>query len=133
MYKHRVLHRDISENNVLIHPGDHTGGFLIDFDLAIRTGREGKNGAMHRTGTFDFMALDVLRPPAGYQHSPLHDLESFFYVLLWITIKYEEGGKPRNPDPHAPALFQRRRLVFSKVHSFTLRIVEMSQQGARSL
>lgn len=74
--------KDVSVNNVLIHPGDNTGGFLIDFDLAIRTDREGNSGAMHRTGTFDFMALDVLRPPTGFKHSPLHDLESFFYVLL---------------------------------------------------
>jgi hypothetical protein len=72
-------------------------GVLIDFDLAIDTTRESSSGATHRTGTFDFMAIDVLE--GRVQHNPLHDLESFFYVLLWLCIYYGRGGQRRSPEP----------------------------------
>ncbi|KAA8912116.1 hypothetical protein FN846DRAFT_933752 [Sphaerosporella brunnea] len=96
--QHRVLHRDVSKNNILLNPSG-PGGFLIDFDLAIFTDRTGVTGASHRTGTFDFMALDVLLPLPNQQHTPLHDLESFFYVLLWVCIYYSKDGIRRDPPP----------------------------------
>ncbi|KAA8895962.1 hypothetical protein FN846DRAFT_921955 [Sphaerosporella brunnea] len=96
--KHGVLHRDVSKNNILLHPAT-PGGFLIDFDLAIFNDRTRTSGAAHRTGTFDFMALDVLLPRPGLVHTPLHDLESFFYVLLWIGIYYTKSGQRRDPPP----------------------------------
>ncbi|KAA8894915.1 hypothetical protein FN846DRAFT_971968 [Sphaerosporella brunnea] len=97
--QHRVLHRDVSNNNILLNPSG-PGGFLIDFDLAIFTDRTRVTGASHRTGTFDFMALDVLLPPPNHQHTPLHDLESFFYVLLWVCIYYGKDGVRRDPPPN---------------------------------
>jgi hypothetical protein len=96
---YNILHRDISGNNILLRGSGDSGGFLIDFDLAIRNDRTESSGTAHRTGTLEFMALDVMHPPAGHWHTPLHDLESFFYVLLWICINYEKGGKPRRPPP----------------------------------
>ena len=36
------------------------------------------------TGTMEFMTIDVLR---GVEHIYRHDLESFFYVLLWICAR----------------------------------------------
>jgi hypothetical protein len=96
MYQqHNVLHRDVSINNVLLVPtsaGSSCQGILIDFDLAIDTNREKPSGAGHRTGTFDFMAFEILGGHAD-RHTPLHDLESFFYTLLWICIYYGRGGK----------------------------------------
>ncbi|KAA8894390.1 hypothetical protein FN846DRAFT_922999 [Sphaerosporella brunnea] len=96
--QHRVLHRDVSKNNILLHPSG-PGGFLIDFDLAIFAERSRVTGASHRTGTFDFMARDVLLPLPNHQHTPLHDLESFFYVLLWVCIYYSKEGERRDPAP----------------------------------
>ncbi|VCU39402.1 Bgt-51871 [Blumeria graminis f. sp. tritici] len=102
----KILHRDISVNNILLKicddPKDY-GGILIDLDLAalFKDGKtQGKLEAM--TGTMQFMALEILKnsfavPGAVESHSYRHDLESFFYVLLWICIRY---GWPDNKSPH---------------------------------
>ena len=84
--KGNILHRDISENNIIITNPDETGGFsgmLIDLDLAKVLG-SGRSGARHQTGTMEFMAIEVL---LGIDHTYRHDLESFFYVLLWICAR----------------------------------------------
>lgn len=57
--------------------------FLIDLDLAIKQRRESASGAQGKTGTRAFMAIGAL---LGEQHSFMHDLESFFWVLFWICI-----------------------------------------------
>lgn len=82
--KGNILHRDISENNIIITDPTKTGfsGMLIDLDLAQELG-SARSGARCRTGTLAFMAIEVLR---GVDHTYRHDLESFFYVLLWQCI-----------------------------------------------
>jgi hypothetical protein len=83
--KAKILHRDISENNIIITDPEIADGFsgmLIDLDLAIVDGE--RTGGRHMTGTMEFMAIDVLR---GVEHTYRHDLESFFYVLLWICAR----------------------------------------------
>ncbi|KEF50786.1 uncharacterized protein A1O9_13160, partial [Exophiala aquamarina CBS 119918] len=78
----KVLHRDISENNIIITDPKRNDGFmgmLIDSDLAKELG-SGRTGARCRTGTMEFMAIEVL---LGISHTYRHDLESFFYVLIW--------------------------------------------------
>ncbi|KAM4067491.1 kinase [Hirsutella rhossiliensis] len=45
----------------------------------------GLSGARHQTGTVQFMAVEVLRKT---DHTYRHDLESFFYVLLWMCARY---------------------------------------------
>ncbi|OJD17655.1 hypothetical protein AJ78_02246 [Emergomyces pasteurianus Ep9510] len=53
-----ILHRDISENNIIITDPDKAdghSGMLIDLDLAKEVGSE-RSGARHQTGTMDFMA-----------------------------------------------------------------------------
>jgi serine/threonine protein kinase len=94
--KKNVLHRDISINNVLINRSSSasTLGFLIDFDLAIDLQRSQNSGAKHRTGTFHFMAIGLLQ---GHEHSYRHDLESFFYILLYLCTYYSgPGGQKRD-------------------------------------
>ena len=84
--KGNILHRDISENNIIITKREKTGdfmGMLIDLYLAKELG-SGRSGARHQTGTMEFMAIEVLR---GTDHTYRHDLESFFYVLLWIIAR----------------------------------------------
>jgi hypothetical protein len=67
--------------------------FLIDLDLSIEEQREESSGARAKTGTRAFMAIGVL---LGEKHSFRHDLESFFWVLFWISIHYAEPvGKGR--------------------------------------
>ncbi|OAX79434.1 hypothetical protein ACJ72_06245, partial [Emergomyces africanus] len=80
--KGKILHRDISENNIIITDPTITNGYsgmLIDLDLAKELG-SGPTGARHQTGTMEFMAIEVL---LNIDHTYRHDLESFFYVLIW--------------------------------------------------
>lgn len=93
-----ILHRDISENNIIItDPGRADGfrGMLIDLDLAKEEGK-GPGGARHRTGTMEFMAIEVLQ---GILHTYRHDLESFLYVLLWLCARraWALPGAPKRP------------------------------------
>ena len=81
-----ILHRDISENNIIItDPAKAKGftGMLIDLDLAKLLG-SGRSGARHRTGTVEFMPIQVLQL---IEPTYRHDLESILYTLLWICAR----------------------------------------------
>ncbi|KAG6263252.1 hypothetical protein E4U48_006844 [Claviceps purpurea] len=111
----KILHRDISINNIIITDpakANRKKGVLIDLDLA-KNMDEGPSGARHRTGTIEFMAVGVL---LREDHTYRHDLESFFYVLIWLCFVYGakgHGTKPRNAPPDwskgSPALIAQRK------------------------
>uniref|UniRef100_A0A8H7TVW9 EKC/KEOPS complex subunit BUD32 n=1 Tax=Bionectria ochroleuca TaxID=29856 RepID=A0A8H7TVW9_BIOOC len=95
LHKAGLLHRDISINNLMVNEDDRNPSwraFLIDLDLAVREQREGASGAKGKTGTRAFMAIGAL---IGEQHSFMHDLESFFWVILWLCIHYNGPGQSR--------------------------------------
>ncbi|KAM3510064.1 hypothetical protein MY11210_006070 [Beauveria gryllotalpidicola] len=95
LYKQGLLHRDISINNLMINEDSNNPSwpsFLIDLDLAIKEARKTTTGAKGKTGTRVFMAMGVL---LNEQHCFMHDLESFFWVLFWICIHYNEAGEGR--------------------------------------
>ncbi|THG97260.1 hypothetical protein EW026_g4697 [Hermanssonia centrifuga] len=98
-YKAKILHRDISCNNIMYEIRDGREYFiLIDYDLAIVVTDDGELSTVasskHRTGTLPFMAFELLqemRDP-GYgskapriRHRLRHDLESMLYVSLWSS------------------------------------------------
>ncbi|KAJ3826583.1 hypothetical protein F5880DRAFT_1450734, partial [Lentinula raphanica] len=91
------LHRDISETNLMI-DRDEDGaaiGVLCDWDLSSAVNSKGvvtSSNATHRTGTYRFLAVTLLRdnPPA---HLYRHDLESFFYILIWAGLHYSFDDK----------------------------------------
>lgn len=90
----KILHRDVSKNNIIITDAKNDGdpkGMLIDLDLAKEL-NTGPSGARHRTGTMEFMAIEVLQ---GHTHTYRHDLESFLYVFLWTIICYDPEGDER--------------------------------------
>lgn len=91
LYGAGFLHRDISINNLLINEDDDNSwpSFLIDFDLAIKIPRERALRARAMTGTRAFMAIGAL---LGEQHSFMHDLESFFWVLFWICTHFDRAA-----------------------------------------
>ncbi|PPQ97335.1 hypothetical protein CVT26_006569 [Gymnopilus dilepis] len=128
----RVLHRDISENNLMVsilsnvkaptneerkntspisgstQAGSSTVvprkvGILNDFDMAAKVDNNGQvlvSSASHRTGTLPFMAVDLLKPSTPVIHVYRHDLESFFYVLVWASVHYDlEHGKRKYHTP----------------------------------
>ncbi|CRK43386.1 hypothetical protein BN1723_005638 [Verticillium longisporum] len=95
LHRAGILHRDISINNLMINEDSDNPSwpsFLIDLDLAIREQRSDTSGAKGKTGTRAFMAIGAL---LGEQHSFMHDLESFFWVLFWICIHYNGSDKGR--------------------------------------
>ncbi|KAK2616904.1 hypothetical protein QQS21_000282 [Conoideocrella luteorostrata] len=81
-----IVHSDISSNNIIITDEKAPDGFrgmLIDLDLA-KVRDTDPSGARHQTGTMQFMAIEVLQQA---NHTYRHDLESFFYVLLWVCAR----------------------------------------------
>ncbi|KAF7315804.1 hypothetical protein MIND_00096500 [Mycena indigotica] len=104
-YKAGVIHRDVSIGNVLKKILQLTG-FLHDFDVSALTesgeqrykdifgeptGPNLNKSLKDVTGTYPFLAIDLLdarihqRP---IEHQVKHDLESFFYVLVWLTLRH---------------------------------------------
>ncbi|KAI9825419.1 MAG: hypothetical protein M1832_001149 [Thelocarpon impressellum] len=47
------------------------------------------------TGTKIFMAIGALR---GEHHTFMHDLESFFWVLIWTCVHWNGPGKERQKE-----------------------------------
>ncbi|RPB23608.1 hypothetical protein L211DRAFT_825142 [Terfezia boudieri ATCC MYA-4762] len=104
LFEGGILHRDISTNNILACPdpicilpgkskvcpaGDILFGCLIDLDYAINIGKVSTvmpSGAMDRTGTYPFIAINILLGREGHRYR--HDLESMFYVLLWVACNH---------------------------------------------
>lgn len=93
----KILHQDVSADHIIItdHPsknGPH--GFLIDLHNAKDLGAFGSKPSHKEEmiGTRAFMALGLLH---AEPHSYRHDLESFFYVLLWTIIANRAENVPK--------------------------------------
>jgi len=100
-----ILHRDISENNIIItdpENADGNSGMLIDLDLAKEIGT--RSGARHQTGTMEFMAIEVL---LNVDHTYRHDLESFFYVLIWLCGRRSWESPRYTKGPPAVSLLSK--------------------------
>ncbi|KAF8274805.1 hypothetical protein EI94DRAFT_1713110 [Lactarius quietus] len=92
----KILHRDISLNNLMLRKeGGNVYAVLNDLDLAVNVDVRSQS-SKHRTGTKPFMAIDLLGgdPTADMYR---HDLESLFYVLVWITTRFHNGKEIANP------------------------------------
>ncbi|KAF7975925.1 hypothetical protein HWV62_8195 [Athelia sp. TMB] len=113
-YNRGVLHRDISEGNILITGKnlDERGkrGVLIDFDNAIFWKTHQATKGDQQTGTRPFMSAEMLlkspifwdfsdaernKPIPEPQHGPQHDIESFFWVLVHVCIFYDGPARYR--------------------------------------
>ncbi|TFK52752.1 hypothetical protein OE88DRAFT_1656307 [Heliocybe sulcata] len=93
-----ILHRDISAYNVMIsaYPSceGNARGFLIDMDYATVLGKAGSEDELREiTGTTAFLSIarDPDRPDTG-PHRIWHDLESFFWVALYIVVRHANMG-----------------------------------------
>jgi len=145
-YEAGIIHRDISEGNVMIAENAPYRGFIGDFDCSFvwkqwlkEHGMEAtrKNweqyvhqvytlvngegtrvdrvdgplsaqwGAEHmlrtRTGTLPFMAIEILEGNAV--HEARHDLESFFWLLVWVVLRHTIHDHPKG-QRGATAFFQ---------------------------
>ncbi|KAG6096892.1 hypothetical protein E4U30_001164 [Claviceps sp. LM220 group G6] len=102
LYEAGILHRDISINNLMINEESNKTNqswphFLIDLDHAIEIDRHDASTERTKIGTRAFMAIDLLH--GMEEHSFLHDLESFFWVLYWICIHYGKSGTDSQISP----------------------------------
>ncbi|KAJ6459432.1 hypothetical protein C8R47DRAFT_1226573 [Mycena vitilis] len=81
----KILHRDISVSNLMSQQiGGEVYGVMNDFDLAIILTAPQLSTSVQRTGTKPYMAMDLLVPEPP-KHLYRHDLESFLYVLVFLT------------------------------------------------
>ncbi|KAJ7729702.1 hypothetical protein DFH07DRAFT_756601, partial [Mycena maculata] len=111
-----VIHRDVSEGNVLFEEvvvsGKQPQGFLLDWDYAEFTEAGLKayqkwfpeRAAADRlytsidkslkdmTGTLPFMAIEIIRNTVS--HGPHHDLESFYWLLIWMILRHTAHSHP---------------------------------------
>ncbi|TEB25618.1 hypothetical protein FA13DRAFT_1692942 [Coprinellus micaceus] len=108
----RVLHRDISHNNVLLGKegaADGDRGVIIDFDMAFRaTDTNPTVTTDSNIGTRVFQSLCVLhssypgeKPPS---HDYLDDLESFLYLLTYIFLLYKPDGSRFQSKDTGPSI-----------------------------
>ncbi|KAK3946585.1 hypothetical protein QBC32DRAFT_402013 [Pseudoneurospora amorphoporcata] len=87
-----ILHGDISPNNIIIMDPETADGFkgmLIDLDIAKCDERHTQPKRTRQIiGTIQFMAIKVLH---NINHTYCHDLESFFYIILYQIAINKEG------------------------------------------
>jgi hypothetical protein len=101
----RLLYPHLTSNllHYRNHPGNRQRNYTItshmtyrlrnDLDLAVKTDRKKVSGAPSKTSTKVFMAIGDLH---GEDHNLMHDLESFFWVLLWIGVHWNGPGRSRS-------------------------------------
>ncbi|VDC00968.1 unnamed protein product [Peniophora sp. CBMAI 1063] len=82
----KILHRDISIGNVLI--GKDGRGLLIDWDMCKRTDATKSPRRPWRTGTWQFISVELLMKPNDTTHRLRDDLESIFWLLLYVVLRY---------------------------------------------
>ncbi|TFY59078.1 hypothetical protein EVG20_g7919 [Dentipellis fragilis] len=101
LYKIGILHRDVSENNIMVDPrhADQPWVVLNDFDLAIRTEPDGIAPLTTFAGTRHLLSYEAsLQMPM--RHRLRHDLEALFTLALWwaadvpYTFTEEESTTP---------------------------------------
>ncbi|EWZ29739.1 hypothetical protein FOWG_14685 [Fusarium oxysporum f. sp. lycopersici MN25] len=97
----KILDQDISDNNILISNAgnnnpDSPKGILIDFDNAIDVEIEPEKPCS-LSGTKTFMAIDLSRGSDDrVHHTYRHDLESFFYVFLFMAASGHERASDKS-------------------------------------
>ncbi|KAF8329983.1 uncharacterized protein EI90DRAFT_3061152 [Cantharellus anzutake] len=85
-----ILHRDISINNLMVDLNDPTKGVLIDLDMAVRDKDPDTNTLLDVPplpgATLPFRSVELCYPDPLPRTRYRHDLESFFFVLLWMAL-----------------------------------------------
>ncbi|KAF8874969.1 hypothetical protein BD779DRAFT_1678453 [Infundibulicybe gibba] len=94
------VYRDIVKCYDWLYNEREIHGVLNDYDLA-RCGRPTGPQSMQKTGTKQFMAVDLLNPFISYVHLYRHDLESLFYVILFHLCKHSKDGEHSVPSLEA--------------------------------
>ncbi|KAF8323590.1 uncharacterized protein EI90DRAFT_3292308 [Cantharellus anzutake] len=85
-----ILHRDISINNLMVDCGDPCKGILIDLDMAALD-RDPDTDVLLDVpalpgATLPFRSIELCYPDPLPRTRYRHDLESFFFVLIWMAL-----------------------------------------------
>jgi len=85
-----ILHRDVSINNLMVDPSNPSSGILIDLDMAARD-KDPDTGMKLELpplpgGTVPFRAAELCSDDPLPRVLYRHDLESFFFVLIWMLL-----------------------------------------------
>ncbi|KAJ6561527.1 hypothetical protein DFH09DRAFT_1279280 [Mycena vulgaris] len=109
----RIMHRDISLNNLMVRMKDgRIYGVLDDFDLLLILDTPSPSTSKQRTGTRPYMALDLLVPGPPPPHISRFDLESLFYVVLFLTCHSHEGSLEQWKHIGTEALYKKKVTFF---------------------
>jgi len=105
---HNWRHRDVSVGNIMIFD---QRGFLIDWELAQHSKllNNAEPRVPDRTGTWQFISAGRLEDPVNARHLAMDDMESTFWVFLWLALRYGKHNLP--PD----ALHFRLTEIFDKM------------------
>ncbi|KAF8313328.1 hypothetical protein F5887DRAFT_892569 [Amanita rubescens] len=85
-----LLHGDISASNILLATNEEYKGIIHDLDYSNNLPKwdkfsGGPSEIPKYTGTYKFMARDIMD---GMSQGPMHDLESFFWLLAWASFRH---------------------------------------------
>ncbi|KLO05489.1 hypothetical protein SCHPADRAFT_896216 [Schizopora paradoxa] len=88
MHDKGIVHRDLNLRNIAYEEKSNgeVGGVVLDFDVCKEVLSPDPAAIGHRTATLAFMPFDALdvTMASPVPHTVLHDLESLFYVMIWI-------------------------------------------------
>src|ERR1700733_15326931 len=85
----------------MVDASEPTQGVLIDLDFAARVGAHGdplEGETFPHAGTLQFRAFELVTLENPLKAYYRHDLESFFYALLWIQNHYKDGKRFDSPE-----------------------------------
>ncbi|KAJ2770111.1 hypothetical protein IWQ57_002808 [Coemansia nantahalensis] len=85
--RHQILHRDLSDNNVMVQDreGGRNCGLLIDLDNAILNTAETIDTRRIRTGTPPFLSVANIEQ-MGVRPALVDELEALLYLLIWLGV-----------------------------------------------
>ncbi|KAI9429174.1 hypothetical protein F5148DRAFT_990675, partial [Russula earlei] len=81
----KILHQDVSTGNILICKDG--SGILINWDPSKKEDMDAQPRGPSQTGTWQFISTGLLLSPFTWLHEVPDDLESFFWVLLYVVMK----------------------------------------------
>ncbi|KAG8943433.1 hypothetical protein FRC04_002898 [Tulasnella sp. 424] len=112
LHEKGIIHRDISSGNLLLGQDPNSRAFIIDLGLAYFNPEDERNVSgpkedeerdardhHHLTGTLPFIAHEIIeasRDREPIPHTFYHDLESLFWVLLYLVLLKEPSQRAIN-------------------------------------
>ncbi|KAF8648221.1 hypothetical protein AX16_006359 [Volvariella volvacea WC 439] len=101
LLKNKIYHRDVHPDNIVFGTSmkdEGNRGLIIDLGMGVSIVQTQSQKHDLRSGLHAFRSIKSLTFPK-LATDYLDDLESFFYILLWICIAYKEAKIPHDELP----------------------------------